>query len=492
MNHRCSHAAVVVRGEPCLLLRQRLGRIQSLEEFSKGFGRVPLLFPDAPRILPFQTEGSQRLPSVGGPKGGEDVSARGGFHDSSAAIVALFRTAFGFDSQACGVFVRVGHRKAQDLSGQQTLLGRSVVVLQGVLQRFGGGAVQPRLPHKAALIDAFHHGLLHRRRDDAFVHGQALPGVNDFANPLNARFGKGPVGRPSSGRPDGVQRQNGREDGWEHGQGEVMDERSVLFRERLQGVQAQADHGSCVEPERNVTVWRVTTLHQLLGVQPFGGPHLLTVNFSHAQIKSRPAEHVLQPVGRWFGFGARAHKTTFPTEKVHAASCVLFPGKHAQREVGVVLYASEVPGFSVAPANVRARTEGARVELTDHVELLVVGSVERAGERLRDVVTSLGHHAFRKPFQVVLLLDDFFNFRQRFGDGVGSSPAQFSSKLHGRKMAAWIFQEVSKFALQFFGGCFVGLFGASHPGPCLFLTGELHFGRRCHGAPQPSLSRGLV
>src|SRR6056300_675019 len=99
---------------------------------------------------------------------------------------------------------------------------------------------------------------------------------------------------------------------------------------------------------------------------------------------------------------------------MHASASVVFPRKHTQREVGIVLDASEITWFSITSADIRPRTKRRGVELTHHRELFIVGCMKGACEGFGYIVTSLGHHALLQPFQIVFFLDDSLDFGKRF------------------------------------------------------------------------------
>ena len=97
--------------------------------------------------------------------------------------------------------------------------------------------------------------------------------------------------------------------------------------------------------------------------------------------------------------------------------------------------------------------------------------MQGAGEGFGNIVAPLGHHSLLQPLQIILFLDDSFNFRERLRHRVGPSPAKPSGEQHSGKMAAWVFSELTQLSSEFFAVASLAL-GPTHPRFGLFLTGN--------------------
>ena len=94
-----------------------------------------------------------------------------------------------------------------------------------------------------------------------------------------------------------------------------------------------------------------------------------------------------------------------PVEKLLAFAVDTYNGKHADTPL--------------AKDGVHFELEGETLGLEDVVEqciqpkaeLLIVSGVQGASKGLGAIIAPLGHHAFGQPLEVVLFLDNFFNFR---------------------------------------------------------------------------------
>ena len=203
--------------------------VEAFQEFSKRLGTVSLLLPYRLGVVAFKAQHGQGILPVGWPKGGEDIAARCRRHDSNAAVFPLFGTPLRFNPQADGVLVGFSDGQSKDFCGKQSLLCRTVVVFKSRFEDVGRRTFEPDFANENAVIDAFHHGLLHGRSDDAFVHRESLPGIDDLVNAFLAGFGKRSVFGPSFRCPNSVKGKDGGQQRREHGQGKVVDERGVFL-----------------------------------------------------------------------------------------------------------------------------------------------------------------------------------------------------------------------------------------------------------------------